>query len=313
MKVLITGAFGQDGIILSNLLKLEGHHVFGSYLESFDNPNLHPFLDKPELVPLNIANELEVSNALMNLKPDAIFHLAGESSVASSWESPSQTMLVNVVGTANLLQSLRSLNLDSIFVNAASVEVFCSKISPVSEKSPMQPVNPYGVSKMATAQLVSSFRGAGMRATNAYLSNHESKFRSEKFVMGKIARGVAAIADGKQQDLSLGDLSIVRDWSSAEDICRGMVSILRSEFIGDVILASGKNHQLSEIVDRAFQSVGIFNWQDYVKTDQSLLRTNDNRVVTYDTSLARSALHWEPEENVDIWIAKIVSHFRVTA
>jgi GDPmannose 4,6-dehydratase len=312
MKIFITGAFGQDGIILSNLLKLEGHDVSGSYLESFDNPNLHPFLDVSELVPLNVAIESDIAKTLVELEPDAIFHLAGESSVASSWEFPSQTMFVNVVGTANLLQSVRNLNLDTIFVNAASVEVFCSEKSPVNEKSPMRPVNPYGVSKMATAQLVSSFRGAGMRATNAFLSNHESKFRSEKFVMGKIARGVAAIADGQQQNLSLGDLSIVRDWSSAEDICHGMVSILRSEFIGDVILASGKNYQLSDIVSKAFQSVGILNWQDYVKTDQSLLRTNDNRVVAYDTSLAQSALKWQPEEDVDIWISKMVSHFRVT-
>jgi GDPmannose 4,6-dehydratase len=216
----------------------------------------------------------------------------------------------NVLGTTNLLEWVKNHNAQTHFINAASVEVFDPSSSIVSESSPMKASNPYGVSKLATAQLVSAMRADGLRLTNVFLSNHESEFRPEKFVMGKIARGVAAIADGKQSTLVLGDISITRDWSSAHDICLGIKLVAEKAYVGDLILASGTNTQLSEIVELAFKSVGISNWKDYVQTDESLLRVNDERVVTYDISAANREIGWKPLESVSDWIGKMVRHFR---
>jgi GDPmannose 4,6-dehydratase len=129
--------------------------------------------------------------------------------------------------------------------------------------------------------------------------------------MGKLARGVAAIADGRQENLIMGDLSIVRDWSSAEDICKGMIKVVETGFTEDVILASGVNTTLSEIVASAFASVGISNWNDYVTTDPALLRTNDERVVTYDISLAKANLGWSATKPPETWISEMVANFRV--
>jgi GDPmannose 4,6-dehydratase len=175
----------------------------------------------------------------------------------------------------------------------------------------MKAGNPYGISKLASAQLVTAMRSDGMNIMNVYLSNHESKYRPEKFVMGKLARGVAAIADERQENLSMGDLSIVRDWSSAEDICKGMIKVVETGFTEDVILASGVNTTLSEIVASAFASVGISNWNDYVTTDPALLRTNDERVVTYDVSLAKTNLDWSATKSTNVWISEMVESFRV--
>ena len=310
MKVLVTGVFGQDGIILAELLTAHGFQVTGSYFPEFDDPKSHPFLAQSNLVAINISDFDQVAKALAEVSPEAVIHLAGETSVASSWENPSRTMLANVVGTSNFLEWIKKHKPDTHFVNATSVEVFDPELSVVSESSPMRATNPYGVSKLATAQLVVALRSDGMRATNAFLSNHESKYRPEKFVMGKLARGVAAIADGRQSQIVMGDLTITRDWSAAEDICTGIMTILKKEFVGDVILASGTNTQLSHVVEQAFKSVGIQNWKEFVVSDSDLMRTNDHRQVTYDVALAIRELNWASTQSVDIWIGNMVRNFR---
>ena len=310
MKVLITGVFGQDGTILSKQLSESGHQVIGSYLPKFDDPENHPILKSVNLIALDVTDRDQVDEVLSNTAADSIIHLAGETSVASSWKNPAQTMNSNVLGTTNMLEWVKNHNPQTHLVNAASVEVFDPVSSIVSESSPMKASNPYGVSKLAAAQLVSAMRADGLRLTNVFLSNHESEFRPEKFVMGKIARGVAAIADGKQSTLVLGDISITRDWSSAHDICLGIKLVAEKGYIGDLILASGTNHQLSEIVELAFNSVGITNWKDYVQTDESLLRVNDERVVSYDISAANREIEWKPLASVGDWIGKMVQNFR---
>jgi GDPmannose 4,6-dehydratase len=310
VKILITGVFGQDGTILSKQLSESGHHVTGSYLPKFDDPENHPVIGSAELIALDVTDKDQVGEVLSSIGADSIIHLAGETSVASSWTSPAKTMNSNVLGTTNVLEWVKNHNPQTHFINAASVEVFDSSSSIVSELSPMKASSPYGVSKLATAQLVSAMRADGLHLANVFLSNHESEYRPEKFVMGKIARGVAAIADGKQNSLVLGDISITRDWSSAHDICLGIKLVVEKAYVGDLILASGANHQLSDIVELAFKSVEISNWRDYVQTDQSLLRVNDERVVTYDISAANRVIGWKPVEPVSAWIGKMVQHFR---
>jgi GDPmannose 4,6-dehydratase len=311
MKILITGVFGQDGFVVSELLKSSGHEVYGTYFPRFDDPSSHPFLSQSELTSLDITEIDQVEATLSSVQPESVIHLAGETSVASSWASPTRTLMANVVGTSNLIESLRKLNSSAHLVNATSVEIFDGQTSRINESSPMKAGNPYGISKLATAQLVTAMRSDGMNMMNVFLSNHESKYRPEKFVMGKLARGVAAIADGRQENLIMGDLSIVRDWSSAEDICKGMIKVVETGFTGDVILASGVNTTLSEIVASAFASVGISNWTDYVTTDPALLRTNDERVVTYDVSLAKTKLDWSATKSTNEWISEMVANFRV--
>lgn len=310
MKILVTGAFGQDGTILSQQLTDAGHNVVGSFFPGLDDPRSHLFLEPENLIALDVTSDSQVADSLTKVSPEVVIHLAGETSVASSWLNPARTMFSNVIGTTFFLEWIKNNDPDIHFINATSVEVFDDNESVVSELSPMKAKNPYGVSKLATAQLVSALRADGLRLTNAFLSNHESKYRPEKFVMGKIARGVAAIADGRQEALTLGDISISRDWSSADDICRGIKLMAEKQFVGDLILASGTNHKLSEIVKLAFASVGISNWQDYVQSDDSLLRTNDERVVSYDISAANREIGWKPTESAETWIGKMVSHFR---
>lgn len=312
MKVLITGVFGQDGTILSKQLSESGHQVIGSYLPKFDDPENHPVLGSADLIALDVTDKDQVGEVLTSTSADSIIHLAGETSVAASWVNPTQTLNANVLGTTNLLEWVKNHNPQTHFINATSVEVFDPRSSIVSESSAMKASNPYGVSKLATAQLVSALRADGLRLTNVFLSNHESEYRPEKFVMGKIARGVAAIADGKQSTLVLGDISITRDWSSAHDICLGIKLLAEKGYVGDLILASGTNNQLSDIVELAFKSVGISNWKDYVKTDESLLRVNDEKAVTYDISAANREIGWKPLESVSDWIGKMVRYFRAS-
>jgi GDPmannose 4,6-dehydratase len=141
--------------------------------------------------------------------------------------------------------------------------------------------------------------------TNVLMSNHESPLRGPQFVTGKIARGVAAIARGDSQTLTLGNIDVQRDWSSARDIVRGMIQIMEQEFVGDVILASGFTRTLRDVVSAAFHSVGISQWLSYVVFDESLVRT-EAAVRRLDVSRARTELGWVADTPLEVWIGEMV-------
>ena len=160
----------------------------------------------------------------------------------------------------------------------------------------MEPVNPYGVSKAQATEAVRQSRAEGAFAVNGILYNHESPRRGEYFVTQKICRGAAAIHRGEQTELKLGDTSAARDWSDARDVVRGMWQSLQADAPNDYIFASGKLHTVQEVIEIAFETVGL-EWQEYVKTDESFFRDCEPCRLVGDASKARTLLDWEPQNS----------------
>ena len=275
-RALITGVTGQDGWYLRELLEGKGYEVFGWRRDECD-------VTDPE----------QVRVAVQQAQPNEIYHLAAQSHVGDSESAAVETMRVNVQGTEILLQTAQREVPETRFFFASSCHVFAgAKESPQRETTPFHPVNPYGVSKMEATLRVRAARQGGLFAVNGFLYNHESPRRGAKFVTQKICCGAAAIAAGQAAELRLGVTSMRRDWSDARDIVRGMWLSLQAEQPEDDIFASGEAHTVQEVVEIAFETVGL-DWREHVVRDETIKRQADPACLVGDPSKADALLHWE--------------------
>jgi GDPmannose 4,6-dehydratase len=307
MRALITGVVGQDGTLLSAALVSKRWEVFGTHLPSEVISSDHSLFGG-NLTILDVTDSEQVSRVIEDVNPDVVFHLAGITSVNASIENPELTFAVNVGGTQNLLSAIAQHSPETLFIHAASTEIYDASSGVISETSSLAPRSPYAESKAAAYQLVIDSRAQGLRATNAVLSNHESYLRSTDFVTGKIANGVARIKLGLQESLPLGNIDVEKDWSSANDIVEGLIAIADQGFVGDVILASGRSTSLIEILESAFTYVGIENWQDFVKTESSLVRHGESKSIHVDPSYAAKVLNWRATTPTKEWVGQMIQH-----
>ena len=308
-NVLITGAAGQDGLILGLKLTNSGHTVHGivrsqeqASLVSLYNPNIN-------VSTLDFTNLNEIKNFLAKKDPDQIFHLSAKSSVANSWSDSENTLQTNIFHTLNWLNALNELSMHSTrFYHASSSEMFgLPKSHPQTEETLLHPRSPYGVSKVAAHHLVVNYRESfGQFASSGILFNHESPLRPPNFVTRKITKGVAEIASGLSKQLILGNIKISRDWGWAPDYVDGMISILEHDSPDDFILASGISHSLEDFIKTAFEVVGIFEWEKHVRIDESLKRPADVVSVVGDSSKAKKILGWTPTTSFESMIKRMV-------
>jgi GDPmannose 4,6-dehydratase len=145
----------------------------------------------------------------------------------------------------------------------------------------------------------------GLHASSAIAYNHESPRRPERFLPRKVARGVAAIKLGLQDELQLGNLSAIRDWCHARDIVRGYWLMLQCDEPGDVILAGGVARTVRELVDTAFAVVGL-DPDAYVRVNPEFVRPAEGTPPVGDITLARERLGWEPEIGFEAMIEEMV-------
>jgi GDPmannose 4,6-dehydratase len=308
MHALITGVAGQDGYLLSAALLKRGWDVTGSKLSHEVLVSGHP-LNTDQIVDLDVSDKVSVEEVIGQRKPDVIYHLAGITSVGFSLKEPELTKAVNVGGTRNVLDSVLNQELmNTLVVHAASTEIFNDQGGVISESSDLGPRSPYGESKAEAFELCQASRSRGLMVTNAILANHESFLRPVDFVTGKIANGVARISLGLESKLTLGNTDVAKDWSSANDIVEGLVLIGEQRFVGDLILASGASTHLQDIIAQAFAYVGILNWQEYVKSDEALVRVGESKSVQITPAKALAELGWKAKTPMSQWVSEMVQY-----
>jgi GDPmannose 4,6-dehydratase len=308
-RIVITGAAGQDGLILGVKLMKLGHQVIGIVKNQEQKLFLENYNSGISVEILDSSNLKSVLEFLERISPHRIYHLSAKSSVANSWGDSENTLRTNIFYTLNWLNALNDLKLHATrFYHASSSEMFgLPRSYPQTEETLLHPRSPYGVSKVAAHHLVVNYRESfGQFASTGILFNHESPLRDSKFVTRKISQGVAKIARGKANSLTLGNIEISRDWGWAPDYVEGMISILEHEAPEDFILATGTSHTLKEFVATAFQSVGIENWEKYLIIDSSLVRPADVISVVGDSRKAQQILGWSPVKTFESMIQKMV-------
>lgn len=308
-RIVITGAAGQDGLILGLKLANTGHQVIGIVRNEEQKTFLGLYNPSIQVEMLDSSTLKSVIDFLERAQPEQIYHLSAKSSVANSWSDSENTLQTNIFHTLNWLNALNQLRMHSTrFYHASSSEMYgLPKIHPQTEETLLHPRSPYGVSKVAAHHLVVNYRESfGQFTSTGILFNHESPLRDIKFVTRKITSSVAKIVQGKADSLTLGNLDISRDWGWAPDYVDGMISILNHSSPDDFILATGRSRTLREFVATAFYCVGISDWENFLRIDPSLSRPADVISVVGDATKAHKILGWAPTTSFEVMIKAMV-------
>lgn len=303
-RTLITGITGQDGSYLAEALLAAGNEVHGLVRQS-------SLVQRSRLDGIPACAEARASGRLRlhyadltdssslqwlvrQVRPDEIYHLAGQSHVKVSFDLPEYTAETTGLGTLRLLEAMRQNVPAARFFLAATSEVFGEPAeSPQSETTPVAPVNPYAAAKLYALNLVRVYRKAwGLFACAGILFNHESPRRGENYVTRKIARSAARIAAGLDRELHLGTLEPRRDWGWAPDYVEGMRAILGASRPDDFVLATGETHSVGEFCELAFRAVGL-DYRDHVVLDPEYVRPLDITETRGNPAKAARELGWK--------------------
>jgi GDPmannose 4,6-dehydratase len=310
-RVLITGLTGQDGGYLAEQLLAGGDEVIGAVRDpdgALARAGLDALDGRVALLAADLLDAASIRRAVAEAQPDEIYHLAAPTFVPDSWEDPSEVVQAIAGGTAALLAAAGALGDEVRVLVATSSEIFgdCG-VSPQAEETPMRPRSPYGVAKLAAHGLVGTLRAHhGRFLVSAITYNHESPRRPERFLPRKVSAGVAAIAAGRAQTLTLGDLAAVRDWSHARDVVAGMVLALRHDEPGDYVLASGVPHTVEQLVQAAFAAAGVAR-EGRVEVDPRFVRPPERWPPVGDPAKARELLGWRPQVRFEALVAELVA------
>lgn len=302
-KALICGVSGQDGAYLSKLLLDKGYEVYGGSRDaqnaSFNNLSKLGILERVNLVSITLNDFRSVLQTINKIKPDEIYNLAGQSSVALSFEQPVETMESIIIGTLNILEAIRFSGEPIKFYNAGSSECFGNADHAVDEDTPFRPRSPYGVAKATAYWEVSNYREAyNLYACTGILFNHESPLRKERFVTKKIIATAFRISQGEKTKLHLGNINIRRDWGWAPEYVTAMWLMLQQEYPDDFVIATGKTISLEDFIKIAFESLGL-NWKDHVVVDELLMRPTDITVGLANPQRAKTSLKWEAKVDIN--------------
>jgi GDPmannose 4,6-dehydratase len=294
---LITGVAGQDGAYLAKLLLQKGYEVHGTsrdaQISSFSNLGQLGIKDQVQFESMALNDFRSVLQTLARVKPNEIYNLAGQSSVGLSFQQPVETLESISVGSLNLLEAIRFIELPTKLYNAGSSECFGDTAGEAAvETTPFRPRSPYAVAKAAAYWQVANYREAyNLYACSGILFNHESPLRPERFVTQKIVAGACKIAAGLQAKLYLGNLSIQRDWGWAEEYVEAMWLILQQAKPDDFVIATGRTHSLEQFVERVFTGVKL-DWREFVVSDPLMLRPTDIMVGRANPAKAQQQLGW---------------------
>jgi GDPmannose 4,6-dehydratase len=308
-RALITGITGQDGSFLAELLLEKGYEVSGLVRggperELGCSEHLRRRLT---LLEGDLLERSALVEAVREAQPDELYHLASPSFIPASWERPAETLHAIAGSTATLLEAVRDGSAKTrVFVAASGAMFGDAPESPQSESTPCRPTTPYALAKLASHQLVGVLRGHDdLYACSGIVFNHESERRPSQFVTRTVTRAAARIKLGLADEVMLGALDAVRDWSFAGDVMRGAWLALQQPEPEDYVFASGVGRTVAELTETAFACVGL-EAERYVRVDPTLVRAPEQIPSVGDPSKARERLGWEPQISFEQLVERMV-------
>lgn len=315
-KAFITGIAGQDGSYLSEHLLELGYEVHGMVRRNSTPENqssrIKGINDRITTHYGDLLDQTSIERLLTEIKPDEIYNLAAQSHVRISYDIPQFTVQSNAVGVINILEAYRRICPKAKFYQASSSEMFGLTIEDDGfqrEETIMNPVSPYGCSKVFGYNVVRHYRRAyGLHAVNGILFNHESPRRGSNFVTNKVVKAACAIKLGQQDQLELGNMDAYRDWGHSKDYVKGMHMIMNHDEADDFVLSTMETHSVREMCEVVFSYLDL-NYKDYVVQNPKFLRAEELPYLKGDSTKVREKLGWKPEYSFKELMEEMCDHW----
>jgi GDP-4-dehydro-6-deoxy-D-mannose reductase len=311
LKVLITGASGFVGHHLLNHLTFHtDDEIFGTRLSVNERPGL---AEMPiTWYEVNLCDADQVQHLLAEIRPDRIYHLAGQAFVPASFDNPWFTLETNIRGQVNLFESLLQLSLNPRILVIGSAQVY-GKIepheNPISENQPFRPDSPYSVSKIAQDMLaLQYFQTHQLPVIRARPFNHIGPDQDTRFALPNFARQIAACEAGEPPVLRVGNLKAKRDFTDVRDVVRAYHLLMEKGKAGEVYnVCRGEAHAIEDLLNIM---VGLSLVDLTIQLDTTRLRPVDVPLIVGDASRIRQDTAWIPTIAIEQSVADILDYAR---
>ena len=315
-KAFITGISGQDGSYLAEYLLELGYEVHGiirrnstpehqeSRVDHLEN-KIHTYYG-------DLLDQGGIERLLDSIQPDEIYNIAAQSHVRISYDIPQFTVQTNALGVLNILEAYRRSCPTAKFYQASSSEMFGLSVEDDGfqrESTTMNPVSPYGCSKVFGYNIVRNYRRApGLHATNGILFNHESPRRGSNFVTNKVVKAAVRIKLGLQDELELGNMDSYRDWGHSWDYVRAMHLMLQEDEPGDWVVSTMETHSVREMCELVFNYLDL-DYKDYVVQNPKFMRPEELPYLKGDSTKIRTELGWKPKYSFKELMYEMCDHW----
>ncbi len=319
VKVLITGITGFAGSHLADYIlanypaaKIHGTRRWRSKEDAADHLN-----GKVTFHECDITDAHNVRQVLERVKPDKIFHLAAQSYIPVSWDSPAETFHTNIIGQCNLFEVIRRLRpsgYDPIVQIAGSSEEY-GKVDetelPIKESTPLFPLSPYAVSKVTQDFMGYQYwRSYKIRIIRTRAFNHEGPRRGDVFVISNFSKQIAEIENGVRKPVVyVGNLEAIRDFTDVRDTVRAYWLATEKCKPGEVYnICSGRGYRIADVLDMLLRLSKVKDIA--IETDPQRLRPSDVPVLIGNCDKLRKATDWRPEIRFDTTLRDSMEYWR---
>lgn len=309
---LITGASGFCGRHLVDIIPQERNEIIGiSRNITEELVSMHPHVTYESL---NLMDHSSIYRLLKESTPDYIIHLAGESSVASSWKGPINMLNNNLISQINIFEAIRELELNDtkIVIACSSEEYGLVKESdlPVNENCSFNPLSAYAVSKIAQDMLgYQYYRSYGMNIIRARCFNLVGPGQNTSYALSSFAKQIADIEKGiKENTILVGNLNAIRDYTDVRSAMDAYYQLAKKAKSGDVYnLCSGNGHNLKDLLDYL---ISLSKCEVKIKLDPLRLRPSDLPVMIGDNTKIKTEVGWEPKIDIHKSLLDLLNYWR---
>ena len=298
-KAFITGINGQDGSYLAEYLLGLGYEVHGTVRRNSTSENqsarLKTAYESGQLTTHygDLSDQGSIERLLEEIQPDEIYNIAAQSHVRVSFDVPQYTVQTNALGVLNILEAYKRTCPSAKFYQASSSEMFGLTVEDDGfqrETSIMNPVSPYGCSKVFGYNIVRHYRRAhNLHAVNGILFNHESPRRGSNFVTNKVVKAACSIKLGLQDKLELGNMDSYRDWGHSKDYVRAMHAMLNHDVADDFVVSTMETHSVREMCELVFKYLDL-DYKDYIEQNPKFMRPEELPYLKGDSTKIRETL-----------------------
>ena len=317
-KAFITGINGQDGSYLAEYLLDLGYEVHGTVRRNSTSENqsarLTTAYESGQLTTHygDLSDQGSLERLLEQIQPDEIYNIAAQSHVRVSFDVPQYTVQTNAVGVLNILEAYRRACPTAKFYQASSSEMFGLTVEDDGfqrERSIMNPVSPYGCSKVFGYNIVRHYRRAHkLHAVNGILFNHESPRRGSNFVTNKVVKAACSIKLGLQDKLELGNMDSYRDWGHSKDYVIAMHAMLNHDTPDDFVVSTMETHSVREMCELVFKYLDL-DYKDYISQNPKFMRPEELPYLKGDSTKIRETLNWKPEYTFESMMHEMCDHW----